>query len=315
MNNMIITIFTTLNFYEKMKQMRFKLLLSSFAIAAVLVSCGESTDDTQNVIDDSIIDENSAFNTVFEGKIFSIPSPVQTAYLIKQLDLPFDESLLNKNSNVSAYIKEYHQALNLGIYGTDVGYSSMYEQKDVTMKYLSSVEKLTSQLGLDIAFDNEFLKRFENNNNNKDSMLVIMSEAYRKSDNFLKQSNRKSTSALILTGGWIESIYFASKLNKKKKNKEVEKRIGEQKQSLNSIIDILSEYNEDNQNDALIAEMKDLKVSFDKIKLNYQYEAPDINKEKKEMTFNHSLEIEIDEKVLSEIETKIEAIRSNIIKG
>ncbi len=298
-----------------MRHLTLKLLLGSLAISTMLVSCKDSSDDTENVIDEAIIDENSAFNTVFDGKIFSIPSPVQTAYLIKQLNLPFDEQLLNKNSNVDAYIKEYHQALNLGIYGTDVGYSSMYEQKDVTMNYLSSVEKLTSELGLDIAFDNEFLKRFENNNNNKDSMLVIMSDAYRKSDNFLKQSNRKSTSALILTGGWIESIYFASKLNKKKRNKDVEKRIGEQKQSLNSIIDILTEYNDNNQNDALIAEMKDLKVSFDKIKLNYGYIAPDTNKDKKETTFNHTLEIEIDEKILSEIETKIEAIRSNIIKG
>ena len=146
-------------------------------------------------------------------------------------------------------------------------------------------------------------------------MLVIMSDAYRKSDNFLKQSNRKSTSALILTGGWIESIYFATKLNKKKVNADVEKRIGEQKESLNSIIDILNEYNTDNQNDLLIAELKDLKVSFDKIEMNYNYSAPETNEEKKETTFTHSLEIKLNSKILDEIESKIEAIRSNIIKG
>jgi len=269
----------------------------------------------KKAVEKDILDENSSFNTVFDGKIFSIPSPVQTAYLIKQLDLPFDETLLNKNSNVNKYVKEYNQALNLGIYGTDVGYASMYEQKDITMKYLSSVEKLTSELRLDIAFDNAFLKRFEKNNGIKDSMLVIMSDAYRKSDNFLKQSSRKSTSALILTGGWIESIYFATKLNRQKQNPDVEKRIGEQKQSLNSIIDILTEYNDNNQNDLLIAEMSDLKVSFDKIEMNYQYSAPETDKDKKVTTFTHTLEIKIDAKILGEIESKIEAIRSNIIKG
>lgn len=299
-----------------MKQIPFRLIFGSLILATGFVSCtNDEEDEPKNTVDKEIIDENSSFNTVFDGKIFSIPSPVQTAYLIKQLDLPFDETLLNKNSNVSNYIKEYNQALNLGIYGTDVGYSSMYEQKDITMKYLSSVEKLTSELGLDIAFDNAFLKRFEKNNGNKDSMLVIMSDAYRKSDNFLKQSNRKSTSALILTGGWIESIYFATKLNKKKQNPDVEKRIGEQKESLNSIIDILTEYNTDNQNDLLIAELKDLKVSFDKIVMNYKYSAPETDKAKKTTTFTHSLEIKLDKKILGEIESKIDAIRSNIIKG
>lgn len=298
-----------------MKHLQFKLIFGSLILAATITACSNGEEEPKNTVDDEIIDENSSFNTVFDGKIFSIPSPVQTAYLIKQLDLPFDETLLNKNSNVSKYIKEYNQALNLGIYGTDVGYSSMYEQKDITMKYLSSVEKLTSELGLDIAFDNAFLKRFEKNNGNKDSMLVIMSDAYRKSDNFLKQSNRKATSALILTGGWIESIYFATKLNKKKQNPDVEKRIGEQKESLNSIIDILTEYNTDKQNDLLIAELKDLKVSFDKIEMNYKYSAPETDKAKKTTTFTHSLEIILDKKILDEIESKIDAIRSNIIKG
>ncbi len=297
-----------------MKQIPFKLIFGSLIVATSLVSCS-SEEEPENVVEKEILDENSSFNTVFDGKIFSIPSPVQTAYLIKQLDLPFDEALLNKNSNVSKYVKEYNQALNLGIYGTDVGYASMYEQKDITMKYLASVEKLTSELGLDIAFDNAFLKRFEKNNGNKDSMLVIMSDAYRKSDNFLKQSNRKSTSALILTGGWIESIYFATKLNRQKQNPDVEKRIGEQKQSLNSIIDILTEYNDNNQNDLLIAEMTDLKVSFDKIEMNYHYSAPETDKDKKVTTFTHTLEIKIDAKILGEIESKIEAIRTNIIKG
>lgn len=297
-----------------MKQTPFKFIFGLFILATTVVSCG-SEEEPKKAVEKDILDENSSFSTVFDGKIFSIPSPVQTAYLIKQLDLPFDETLLNKNSNVSKYIKEYNQALNLGIYGTDLGYASMYEQKDITMKNLSSVEKLTSELGLDIAFDNAFLKRFEKNNGNKDSMLVIMSDAYRKSDNFLKQSNRKSTSALILTGGWIESIYFATKLNRQKQNTDVEKRIGEQKQSLNSIIDILTEYNENNQNDLLIAEMKDLKVSFDKIEMNYQYSAPETDKDKKLTTFTHTLEIKLDAKILGEIESKIEAIRTNIIKG
>jgi hypothetical protein len=298
-----------------MKQLPFKLIFASIILATTLASCFSEEEGTNNTVEKEILDENNSFNTVFDGKIFSIPSPVQTAYLIKQLDLPFDETLLNKNSNVGKYVKENNQALNLGIYGTDVGYASMYEQKDITMKYLSSVEKLTSELGLDIAFDNAFLKRFEKNNGNKDSMLVIMTDAYRKSDNFLKQSNRKSTSALILAGGWIESIYFATKLNAKKQNTDVEKRIGEQKQSLNSIIDILTEYNANNQNDLLIAEMKDLKVSFDKIQMNYKYSAPETDKDKKLTTFTHSLEIILDKKILGEIESKIEAIRSNIIKG
>ncbi len=296
--------------------MKKSLILSIVSLACLTIySCQSDNETEQNVIDEEVFDPNSSLNTIFDGKIFSIPSPVQTAYLIKKLDLSFDESLLNNADNVADYITEYQQAVNLGIYGTDLGYSAMYDQKNITLNQLSSVEKLTTELGLDAAFDSEFIKKFEENANDENASIFLMSDAFRKADNFLKHSNRKATSALILTGGWIESIYFASQLNQKKPNKEIQVRIGEQKQTLNSIIDILKEYNHEGFNDRLISELNDLKKSFDQIKLNYKYEAPDTDQEAKTTTFHHQLEIEISEQTIKDINTKISQIRADIIKG
>jgi hypothetical protein len=172
-----------------MKRNQFKSLLFATALVGIISACATEPEEIQNEIEDEVFDPNSSLNTVFDGKIFSIPSPIQTAYLIQQLDLEFDQSLLNDDSRVTEYVTEYQQALNLGIYGTDLGYSTLYDQKGVTMNYLGAVEKLTSQLGLDGAFNAELLKRFEKNNGEQDSMVQIMSDAFREADNFLKRSN------------------------------------------------------------------------------------------------------------------------------
>ena len=92
-------------------------------LLALLASCG-GDEQEQNTIDKEVFDPISTLNTVFDGKIFSIPSPVQTAYLIKQFDLSFDASLLNDDKNATSYVSEYQQALHLGLYGTDLGYST-----------------------------------------------------------------------------------------------------------------------------------------------------------------------------------------------
>lgn len=298
-----------------MKKISYKPILLGVLCISVLASCGSDDDVEDNSIDKEVFDPSSSLNTIFDGKIFSIPSPVQTAYLIKRLDLSFDESILNDDANVSEYVSEYQQALNLGVYGTDLGYSTLYDQKNTSLKYLSSVEKLTSQLGLDAAFDSSFISRFERNSGNEDSMIMLMSDAFKKSDNFLKNANRKTASALILTGGWIESIYIACQLNDKKDSPEIKRRIGEQKQSLSSIIELLQTYNKDGINDNLIAELIGLKISFDKIILNYEYAAPETDEENKLTTFNHSLEVEFTEEVMSEITEKLNNIRNSIIKA
>lgn len=281
---------------------------------ATITSCGGSKSDDKNKIDKEILDPNQSLNTNFDGKIFSIPSPVQTALLIKQANLPFNEGILNPIANSSKYSTEFKQALNLGIYGTDLGYASLYEQKNVSLKYLSVVEKITSELGLEGAFDKKFMTRFEKNSNNQDSMMIIVADAFKKADNFLKNSNRKPTSSLILTGGWIESLYFACELNSKKRNQKITDRIGEQQQTLNTIIEILTEYNKGGSNNELITQLKGLKVIFDKVVINYKFIEPKTDEKTKTTTLQHTISVKISDDVLNQITLKVKAIRENIIQ-
>ncbi len=298
-----------------MKGNQYKSLIFATVLIGVSSSCTTEPEESKNEIDAEVFDPNSSLNTVFDGKLFSIPSPIQTAYLIKELNLEFDESLLNEDSRVTEYVSEYQQALNLGIYGTDLGYSTLYDQKGVTMSYLGAVEKLTAQLGLDGAFNANLLKRFEQNNSDQDSMVQIMSDAFREADNFLKKSNRKPTSALVLAGGWIESLYFACALQSQKPSEKMLNRIGEQKQSLNSIIGILEAYNKGGSNDDLISDLDGLRVLFDDVILDYNYSAPDTDKENHITTLHHTLDVKVSAEILELIRIKINEIRSNIIKA
>jgi hypothetical protein len=285
------------------------IVLSSFLIA----SCEEGNEIDKQVIDKEVLDPNASLNTNFDGKIFSIPSPVQTALLIKQANLSFDQDLLNPIENSERYSSEYKQALNLGIYGTDLGYSSLYEQKNISLKYLSVIEKLTNELGLEDAFDKQFMARFERNTSDQDSMMVIVTDAFRKADNFLKNSNRKPTSSLILTGGWIESLYFACELNKQKANEKIIERICEQQQTLNTIIEILTEYNKGGQNKNLISDLKDLKFYFDKVSIEYEYAEPKTDKKLKTTTLQHTIIVKVNTDILNQITLKVQSIRESII--
>jgi hypothetical protein len=294
--------------------MRKLLLISSLPLLLLMASCsGNGNSEDKESIDEEIIDPNSSLNTNFDGKIFSIPSPVQTALLIKSTNLPFNNALLNPIENAADYSTEFKQALNLGIYGTDLGYSALYEQKAVSLNYLSVIEKLTGQLGLEGAFDKSFMSRFEKNSDNEDSVMMIVSDAFRKADNYLKSSNRKSTSALILTGGWIESLHFACELNMEKPNAKIKDRIGEQKQTLYTIIEILKQYNKGGSNDELIEEMEDLRFYFDKVEIDYEFVEPKTDAKNKVTTLQHKIKIKMDTDILNQITLKVESIRDNII--
>jgi len=287
-------------------------LLAGCALTGLITSCGSGTEEKKPAVDKEILDPNSSLNTNFDGKIFSVPSPMQTALLLKEVNATFNEAYLNNLDNSENYSTEMKKALNLGIYGTDLGYLAIYKQNSLSLKYLATIEKLTSDLGLEGAFDKAFMTRFEKNSTNQDSMMVIVSDAFKKSDNFLKSSDRKSVSALILVGGWVESLYLACEINKEKSNQKINDRIGEQQETLYTIIEILEKYNKDGSNDELIADMKDLKTYFDKIIINYDFVQPKTDAKNKITTLQHKTTVNMDSNLLNFINQKIASIRDKI---
>ena len=125
--------------------------------------------------------------------------------------------------------------MNLGIYGADLGYVTIYDQTQDALGYLNAAKKLADELGVAGAFDAQTIGRFQKNLGNQDSMLVLVGVAYRSSDTYLKNNDRSDVSGLVLAGGWIESLYFATNTYKIKPNEDVKRRIAEQKSSLQII--------------------------------------------------------------------------------
>ena len=274
---------------------------------------GNDSIDGKKKVDKKLLDSDRSFNTTFDGKLFSVPSPIQTALLIKSTGLDFNEDLLNSEANISTYIDDYKKALNLGVYGADLGYATLYNQNGKSIQYLNAIESLANDLGVAGTFDEDFLSKFEENSNDQSSMLIMLTDAFRKVDNFLKENERKNTSSLILTGGWIESMHFVGNLYRESKDKQILQRLGEQKQTLITLIDILANYNDTGENDLLIADLKSLKEHFDKIIITYEYVEPVTDKENQVTTFKNKMNISISQELEDEIISKINEIRNNIV--
>ena len=288
--------------------------LYPFLIFFSLLSCDSNEKKKETANKKEEIDASKVLNTSLDGKIFSIPSPAQTSFLIRSLDLDFTPSILADGNNVENLVDEHTQALNLGLYGADLGYSSLYDNKKYILKYLKIIQSLTSELGLNSAFDEKFMKEFESSIGDYKKMLILMSETFKKADNLLKHSEKKHISALILTGGWVESLHIATNLYKTKNSEEIQRRIAEQKYTLTSIIDILNEYNDNGKNDLLISNLKELQKSYDKVMINYEYNTPETFEDKKTTHFRHSIIIQMDDSLIDEINQKIQDIRNLIIK-
>lgn len=266
---------------------------------------GDTPEDTAKVTNNGVLNVG--------GELFSIPSPVQTAMLIQKSGAAYDKAILNLTASNNQYKTDFSKALNLGIYGADLGYVTMYNKTQDALSYLAAVKKLADDLGVSGAFDQATMERINKNIQVKDSMLVLVGIAYRASDAYLKNNQRNDVSGLILTGGWIESLNFAITVNKQKENEEIKIRIAEQKQALGSIIKLLGQYSTQPEYSDLIEGLKDLSKIYDGIEFKYVYEAPVIDVANKTTTINSRTEVKVSKEQIDQISAKVQAIRDKLV--
>jgi hypothetical protein len=163
--------------------------------------------------------------------------------------------------------------------------------------------------------DKTTIKRIEKNIENRDSLMVIISSTYRKIDNYLKVNNRENAGALILAGGWIESLYLLTEQVKVKKDPDLIRRISEQKRPLENLIKLLVPYsNESKEYYYLVDRLIDLAYTFDEVEEKYVYIAPITDKKKKLTIIKSKAELLMKDKQLQEISRKIKTIRDHIVK-
>ena len=250
---------------SKTKQFR---LLFVFALIFGIVSCSNSNKSKSSNADEMNHEQKLKEKVVSDVKkvMYSLPSPVETSLLLKKAGAGYNEALLNPTTNFNKYNTDKQKALNLGVYGADLSYASIFEQDQTIMQYMQVSKKMAIGLDLLQAIDQSIIDRLEANHDNRDSVLRIISETFLNSNSTLKEDDRPEIAAMILAGGWVEGLYLATQLTKDvKKDKDLIERIVEQKLSFVEMEKLLGEYVENPDIASIVNQLKPISEAFSSI--------------------------------------------------
>jgi hypothetical protein len=288
----------------------------------LLFSCGSDTEDSE--INDLLADFEYADSLqkqvvvseeIINEMIHSIPPPIEMTSLIISSGAKFDRQLLNDPDKINNYESALSKAINLGIYGTELGYLNIYKKTMLSIDYISAVRTLSKDLKVDQFFDFRTLKRLAASSDNVDSLINISTQGFSRMDAYLREQNRTKTSVMIVTGTFVESLFLATQITYKTPNDQLIERIGEQKISLNNMILMLEVYKNDPELNRLISYFKELKIIYNEVEIITTYGDP-ITKEVNGMLViedQSTSEVKMTSETLLKIIKKIKELRTKII--
>jgi len=295
-------------------------ILSVALVALFLLSCssGKKPDEQafENSLDSASSQGSSIDDEVIGSILDQIPSPLEISALLKKSGIKYNADLLNSPDNLPKYNSNYKMALNLGIYGTDLGYTNIYEQNQSGIKYLSAIKSLANQLNIGQFFDIETIGRLATNSKNLDSLLLITTQNFNTINQYLQQQNRSNLSVLLLTGGWIEAMQVTCQVAVNNPgHTELREKIGEQKITLEQILLLFSFYEKDDNMASLLSDLKELEAIFSKINIIYTYKesSMEVVDGVAVIKDNSTTTIEITDEDVRNIMSKTNSIRNKII--
>lgn len=250
-------------------------------------------------------------------KIFNaLPSPLESAMLIKSAGARFDEKLLNPVSNVSKYVTNKSMALNLGVYTCDLSFASLYEQTQLLIDYMNSAKKMADGLGILKAIEQEDIDKLEENINNSDVIMDVVSQTFMNSNSYLEDNGQSATASTVLVGGWIEGLYISTQLVDMKEfngNKLVT-RIIDQKLSIDILLNLLNSSKGNPSVDELIVQVAKLKAVFDKIKIDTTPVRPEYDQASNTTILKSEIKTDMTTEVFKELSITVAEIRDSFVK-
>ena len=234
-------------------------------IAVALFACGTPVGEDDSLNADgpnssAQVQKNNQIQKIFS----SIPSQDETTQMLEDAGARYNAKILNPIENVSKYSTNKAKALNLGIYGIDLGVTNIFDQTQESMLYLKCTNQMAKSLGINNAFDENMSSRLDANSGNKDSLLAIITDSYRTADTHLQENGQGGISTLMVVGAWIEGMYIASQIATETKNEVIISRIGKEKTTLNDLLNLLESYKADTPGTGdVIDSLKEVKAIFD----------------------------------------------------
>jgi hypothetical protein len=293
----------------------------TIVLSLVLIACGGNKKPDLAEVDNTLAKEEISLPEIssenIESILASIPNPLELAVHVQESGIEYNAKYLNSPDNFSNYNTSNSKALNLGVYGADLGYTNLYNQIQDGLGYLNVVGKLSDDLNIGQFLDFKTLRRLTDNNSNLDSLLLISNQNFININNHFVDQNNASLSTLLLTGGWLEALHITNQVALvQMDNKNLRERIGEQKIVLDNIVLLLTVYSEhDKQIADLLEEMKKLEKAYINVIVSYKYEesTSKIVDGVLEIVSNSTSEVSITNDDIKAISAVVEEIRNKII--
>lgn len=181
---------------------------------------------------------------------------------------------------------------------------------------MNAAKKMADGLGILDAINEDDINRLEENINNSEVIMDIVSQTFMNSNSYLEDNGQPATAAMVLVGGWVEGLYISTQLVDMKdfNNNKLVAKIIDQKLSIDILLNLLIGSKGNPAVDEIIVEVTKLKSVFDKINIQTSPVRPEFDPATNTTVLKSEVKTDLTPAIFQELTATVSTIRNSFVK-
>ena len=244
-----------------------KRIIAVFMLPVVLAglvcitSCKGKGDKEQKKIE---LDQVQTLEQQMETNVDSLPTSAEVIKMLTDLEVGYIFGISNPVENTKKYFSSQARAVNLGVYGADLSYATLYNIQQAVLDYLSAIRSLSAELNMSQIYDETLYDRIKQNFDYKDKLVEVLSEAFDKTYAYLSENEQQPLALLVVGGAWVEGMYLTTHVSEAAYQVAgISKNLLEQKKSFELYLEITKPYLNDPVVGDFVRKLDPIKIVYD----------------------------------------------------
>jgi len=153
---------------------------------------------------------------IIENEVEEIVSPlISSALVIKMiadLEIEYTTGITNPFQNNKKYFSSFKRAINLGVFGADLSYVTLYKKQQYIINYLEAMRYLANGLNASRTYDQDMYDDIIDNLDERDKLVEKLTDSFNLTYSYLIHNDQQYQALLVVGGAWVEGMYLTTHL-------------------------------------------------------------------------------------------------------
>jgi hypothetical protein len=212
--------------------------------SVALNSCKNRAAEKQKEMNER--DQVQSLEKQIETNVYPLPTSAEVIKMLTDLEVGFIIGISNPVENTKKYFSSTTRAINLGVYGADLSYATLYNMQQEVINCMSAIQSLANELNMAKIYNEALYDSIKQNYDVRDRLVTILSNAFNDTYAYLSENDQQPLALLVVGGAWVEGMYLTTHVSEAAYQVSgISKVLLEQKKSFEVFLDITQPYMND----------------------------------------------------------------------